>query len=350
MDAEDAGALDADPMRCGGCGAKLPADILKRVLDRVVGEPKVDGLMVGLDAPDDAAVFAPPAGKLIVQTVDQFRAFVEDPYLFGRIAANHCLGDIYAMGAAPVSALAAIALPFADDAKMEADLELLLRGALRTFEAAGVALIGGHTAEGAETSLGFTINGIGDEGSLLRKGGLRAGDRLILTKPLGTGVLLAADMRGDARGAWIDAAIQTMLQSNGPAAEIARTHGATAATDVTGFGLAGHLAEMAVSAGASVRLRLAALPILPGGEDAFALGAASSLQEGNIRSVRGSLSGDTLPSILFDPQTAGGLLLGVPADRSEACLADLQAAGYGAAAEIGEVAGPADADRTIELV
>lgn len=347
MAGEEASDLDTDPMRCGGCGAKLPSDILRRVLDRVVTRRDVEGLRVGLDAPDDAAVFALPPGKLIVQTVDQFRAFVDDPYLFGRIAANHCLGDIHAMGATPVSALAAIALPFADDAKMEADLEFLLRGALRTFEEAGVALIGGHTAEGAETSLGFTINGFADEGALLRKGGLRAGDRLILTKPLGTGVLLAADMRGEARGGWIDGAVETMLQSNGPAAEIARAHGATAATDVTGFGLAGHLAEMATAAGVSIRLRQAAIPVLEGAEDAFRSGIASSLQEGNTRAVRGSLA--AAPAILFDPQTAGGLLLGLSVEAADACLADLQAAGYDAATVIGEARGDGAKAGTIEL-
>lgn len=329
----------ADPMRCGGCGAKVPADILRRVLARIARPEAVDGVLIGLDAPDDAAVLAPPADKLMVQTVDQFRAFVDDPYLFGRIAANHCLGDIYAMGATPSSALVAVTLPYADDAKIEADLELLLRGALVTFDEAGVALIGGHTGEGAETSLGFTVNGHVKKAALLRKGGLRRGNRLILTKPLGTGVLLAAGMRNLARGPWIDGAIETMLQSNRLAAEIVRRHGATAMTDVTGFGLAGHLAEMADASGAAVLLDPATVPILPGALEMFEAGVASSLQPGNRRAAAGAFGPDAAnaPDILFDPQTAGGLLVGVSPGSVADCLEELRAAGMPDASEIGEV-------------
>ena len=133
MAAEAIDELGFDPMRCGGCGAKVPSDILKRVLHRVAPNPSASSVLIGLDAPDDAAAFSPPRGKVLVQTVDQFRAFIEDPHLFGRITANHCLGDIFAMGAQPASALATITLPYSDDAKMEHDMEQLLSGALATL-------------------------------------------------------------------------------------------------------------------------------------------------------------------------------------------------------------------------
>jgi selenide,water dikinase len=343
MDDEDGD--EAPPMRCGGCGAKVPADVLKSVLAEIAPNPAAEtkSVLVGLEEPDDAAVVAPPPGKALVQTFDQFRAFIEDPYLFGRIAANHCLGDIHAMGAEPASALAAVTLPYAAPEKMRHDLRQLLAGALATFGQEGVVLIGGHTGEGTEMMLGFSVNGFIDEGAMLRKGGLKPGDAVLLTKPLGTGALLAADMRHEADGRWIDAALASMLQSNGPAAEIAREHGASAATDVTGFGLAGHLIEMAEPAGVTVEIRLADLPILDGALQVMAKGIVSSLQADNERSAQGEFQdgGERRP-ILFDPQTAGGLLIGAPAEAAEACLAALRDAGYARAAAIGSVAAGKD--------
>jgi len=334
------GGEDDDPMRCGGCGAKVPADVLKGALMAIAPnqDPVTRSVLVGLEAPDDAAVIAPPPGKALVQTFDQFRAFIDDPYLFGRIAANHCLGDIHAMGAEPASALAAVTLPYGEPAKMGHDLRQLLAGALATFKHEGVALIGGHTGEGAEMMLGFTINGFIDEAAMLRKGGLKPGDAIILTKPLGTGALLAADMRHAADGRWIDAAIETMLRSNGPAATIARAHGAHAATDVTGFGLAGHLIEMAEPAGVTVTIRLSDVPVLEGVLAVMEAGIVSSLQPDNERNARGEIiAGGAKRPILFDPQTAGGLLIGLPAAAVEACLRALREAGYAQAAAIGSV-------------
>ncbi len=331
---------DDEPMRCGGCGAKVPADVLRSVLATIEPNQNAEtrSVLVGLEAPDDAAVIAPPPGKALVQTFDQFRAFIDDPYLFGRIAANHCLGDIHAMGAEPASALAAVTLPYGEPAKMGHDLKQLLAGALATFEQESVALIGGHTGEGAEMMMGFTINGFVDEAAMLRKGGLKPGNAIILTKPLGTGALLAADMRHKSDGRWIDAAIETMLQSNGPAAAIARKHGASAATDVTGFGLAGHLIEMAEPAGVVVTIRLDDVPVLKGALEVMAAGIVSSLQPDNERNAGlGMETGDLKRPILFDPQTAGGLLIGVAAETAEACLVELCEAGYTQAAVIGEV-------------
>ena len=182
-------------MRCGGCAAKVPAAVLSRVMGRL--EPARSGaVMIGLDSPDDAALISFRGAPPLLQTVDFFRAMVDDPYLFGRIAATHALGDIYAMGGAPETALAIATVPPARPPIVEHDLFHMLSGGTEVLEAAGAVLVGGHSAEGAELALGFAVTGRPLPGKLLRKSGLRHGDRLILTKPLGTGVVLAGEARG----------------------------------------------------------------------------------------------------------------------------------------------------------
>ena len=327
-----------DPMRCGGCGAKAPASVLQGALSRltVSGHP---ALLSGLAAPDDAAVIQPPPGKVAVQTVDQFRALVDDPYLFGQIAAVHGLGDLHAMGADPAIALALVGLAYADEARMENDLVQVLSGALDRLEQEGCALAGGHTSESEEFTFGLALTGFANPSDLLRKAGLQPGDDLILTKPLGTGVLFAADMRGAAKSAWIEAALASMLQSGGAAAGCLRDHGAKAATDVTGFGLAGHLQEMLRASKVDAELWADELPVLAAVRDLMAKGFASTLEPANrAASALASTGGDD--PLLFDPQTAGGLLAGVPHKRSAACLEALVQAGYGSACIIGRVTAP----------
>ena len=340
---DDGGAAaHALAMRCGGCGAKVASPVLRRVLEQLHPEAGED-VLLGLDAPDDAAVLRPEPGKLLVQTVDQFRAFIDDPYLFGRIAANHALGDVYAMGAEPRTALATATLPYGPEAKIEQDLLLLLTGALETLKEAGAALIGGHTAEGAEMSFGLTVNGAVAPEGLLRKGGVMPEQKLILTKPLGTGTIFAADMRGEARSAWVDAAVRSMLLSNREGARVLIAHGASACTDVTGFGLLGHLVEMLRASGVGARLDLAALPALAGAVDLLGRGIASSLHPGNESFAEALAPGGNDHAnypLLFDPQTAGGLLASVPAAAAAACVADLRAAGCPEATVIAEAIGP----------
>jgi selenide,water dikinase len=312
-------------MRCGGCGAKVPATVLHRALDRLPPQHKA-GLDQGLESPDDAAVLTPPPGKALIQTVDQFRAFIDDPYLFGRIAANHCLGDIFAMGAEAHSALAAVMLPHGEDDKTSDDLYQLLAGATETLAEAGAVLAGGHTGEGAEMAFGLTINGYADRDTILRKSGLDIGDALILTKPLGTGVLFAADMRAKANGDHVTSAFESMQRSIAPCIPLIRNHHATAGTDVTGFGLAGHLLEMLNASDVNAELDLSALPVLPGVAELVAEGHESTLRPSNEDSVGNAVPLAAHPSfpLLFDPQTAGGLLFGLPVDQAEACLAALR--------------------------
>lgn len=327
-------ALRADlpeTMRCGGCGSKLGADLLIRVLRRlpVTSHPDVESV-IG----DDAAVLR-GTGELVVVSVDSFRTMIDDPYLFGRIAAHHGLNDIFAMGAHPVAALAIVTVRLMAEALMEDELYLLMRGAVDVFAAHGVALAGGHSGEGAETSLGFAVTGTLFDAPLT-KAGLAEGDALILTKPLGTGVLLAASMTGKARTRWVTAAVACMDESNGRAAEILRAHGVTGCTDVTGFGLLGHLAEMLRASRRTATVHVDNVPRLDGALDMLAAGEASSLQLNNEQ-VLGDCqfercaSAEPAVRVLVDPQTAGGLLAGVPHAAAEACLAALEAAGYRAA-------------------
>jgi selenide,water dikinase len=288
-----------------------------------------------------------PGAPPMLQTVDFFRAMITDPYLFGRIAANHALNDIYAMGALPDTALAIATLPPARPAIVEHDLYHMLRGALDVLEPAGAALIGGHSAEGAELALGFAVSGRAGSGrKLLRKSGLRAGDRLILTKPLGTGVILAADGRGLAPAKGMADAIAAMLQSSAQGAACLAAHGATACTDVTGFGLLGHLLEMLRASSADATLDPDAIPALEGARDLLAKGITSSLHSDNVSALAAldeAAQTHPLAPLLIDPQTAGGLLAGVPTDRARHCLDELRQLGYRAAliGRIEQSAGPA---------
>ncbi len=317
-----------EPMRCGGCGAKVSAEVLAGALATLPRDQNPD-LLKTLD---DAAVLQPPLGKLLVQSVDHFRAFLDDPFVFGQIAAAHALSDLYAMGAEPWTALAIASVPYAASQKMRAELAAMLQGATEVLRADGCALVGGHSAEASETALGFAVTGVVDSGKIMRKGGLQPGDQLILTKPLGTGIVLAGHMRGNARAQWLLAAIASMRTTNASAARIAMAYRPRAGTDVTGFGLAGHLREMLEASGMAAVLRLEAIPALPGARALAAHGIESTLAPANRR-----LLGDAPETaLLVDPQTSGGLLLGLPSGRAISCLAALRDGGSPAVI-IGEV-------------
>lgn len=331
-----------ETMRCGGCGCKIGSDILTEVLAELEsGTP--EGTVIGLNEPDDAAVFEWPADTLVVQSVDYFKTFLDDPFVFGQITANHALNDLFAMNAKPHSALANVTLPIAGNTYTKHLLHDVLAGAVKVLHDHGATLAGGHTVEGADFAFGLTVTGGATRDALLRKGGLEPGDQLILTKPLGTGVLFAADMRGKAKGRWIEHAIETMLQSNQQAAQILAEHGATACTDVTGFGLIGHLVEMLEASNVSGIINLKAVPAIEGAPEMFETGIASTLQPQNQSAQRhiGNVEthrNDRRYPLLFDPQTAGGLLAGVPRNQSQSCLGRMKNSGYVNAVVIGEVA------------
>jgi len=354
-EAERPQAISAIAMRCGGCGAKVGATVLSRALSRLRPIARND-VLIGLAAPDDAAVLRVPPGRALVHTVDFFRAFIDDPWLFGRIAANHALGDIFAMGGEAQSATAIATVPPGLERKVEDTVFQMMTGAVEVLNEAGCALVGGHTGEGRELALGFAINGFIDEGlaGVMRKGGLRPGDALILTRPIGTGTLFAAHALLKARGRWIDAALESMQVSNRAAVPCLRAHGATACTDLTGFGLLGHLVEMTRASGVDAELELDRLPILEGARETAA-GVLSSLQPANLRLRRALRNqAETLAHphypLLFDPQTAGGLLAGVPANTADACLAELRRLGYPQAARIGRVLAQGEEMEPIRLV
>jgi selenide, water dikinase len=319
-------------MRCGGCAAKVPADVLGQVMARL--SPDANAVSAGIG--DDAAVVTLPGAPPLLQTVDFFRALVSDPHLFGRIAATHALGDIYAMGGVPETALAIAALPPAVRPSItEHDLFQMLKGGTEVLERAGAVLVGGHSAEAAEPALGFAVTGRPRPGRLLRKAGLKPGDRLVLTKPLGTGVILAAEMRGLACARIVSGAIEAMLQSSAAASWILGSHAATACTDVTGFGLLGHLLEMLRASRVDARLDPERIPALDGALDLLAAGTASSLDAANRSALDAVADADrntALAALLIDPQTAGGLLAGIAAERAEACVDELRDIGYAAAA------------------
>ena len=336
-------------MQCGGCGAKVSSDLLREVLTQVLQEAPAGVSSRQAVPSDDAALSSIPAGKLLLQTVDHFRAFYDDPYVLARIAVNHALSDIYACGGDPRTAMALLTLPFAKAEVTRGLLQQIMAGTMLQLIQDEVELVGGHTTEGVEMSIGFAISGVVSPEALWHKTGLLPGDALILTRALGTGVIFAADMQHRAKGDWVMAALEQMLVSNRHAAQVLARYPVTACTDVTGFGLAGHAIEMLQGTDAGLLLDLAAVPILDGALACLSAtggtltsAITSTLHASNRRAAGLGMALD-IPSevpgaeIIFDPQTAGGLLVGLAPGQATACVAELQAAGYTQASVIGRV-------------
>jgi selenide,water dikinase len=332
-------SADLAPMRCGGCGSKIGSEILEQVLAQI-NQDWASARDGGLQHADDAALIRVPSGMELIQSIDHFRSFIDDPYLFGRIAANHALGDLFAMGVEAHSALVIANVIFASEAKQAQDLYQLMSGVVETLAENDTLLAGGHSGEGSQMSCGLSVNGFARPEELMLKAGMRPGDLLILTKPLGSGVLFAAEMRGKARGAWVDTALEQMLVSSRDAARCLQACKASACTDVTGFGLVGHLFEMARASACGVELFIEQLPLYPGVAELARLGIESSLQPQNIR-IRHSISDEQdlatheAYPLIFDPQTAGGLLASLAPASAEQCLQQLRKLGYDQAQIIG---------------
>ncbi len=316
----------AGDMLCGGCGAKVSRQGLADGLARAAAPVRDDVL---LSAGDDAAVLQLGPVRQVI-AVDHLRAFTDDPWMLARIAAVHALGDIWAMGAAPQVGLLSVILPRMSEAMQAATLGEVTDAAGQVLGEAGADLVGGHTSLGAELTIGLTVTGL-CQGEPVGLGGGRPGDRLILTKPIGTGVVLAGEMRGLARGQDIVCALDAMARPLSTAAHILAPS-AHAMTDVTGFGLAGHLMSMLEASGLKAVIDLDAVPLLPGAEALARQGVRSSIWPANAAlGERMSRPEGARADLLFDPQTAGGLLAAVPEGAADALLAELHAAGEPAA-------------------
>jgi selenide,water dikinase len=303
-------------------------------------------VLVGPETADDAGVFLLDGGgspRALVATADFITPVCDDPRRFGRVAAANSLSDVYAMGGRPLFALNLCCFP--EEGVPDGVLGAILEGAAEALAEAGAALLGGHSVRDPELKFGLAVVGEADPARLLTNAGARAGDRLVLTKPLGTGVLINAFKIGKLDEAGLEPALRGMERLNAEASRLALAHGATAATDVTGFGLVGHALGMARASGTGMRIGFGRLPVHDGFFQLAAAGistgctGANQLHAGAAFADHAGL--DIVRSeLLFDPQTSGGLLLAVPAASVAPLLAALAASGHHAA-EIGEVvAGP----------
>ena len=319
------------------------------MLDTVLGKlarQQDANVLVGFETADDAGVYQVSPELALVQTVDFFTPIVDDPYTFGQIAATNALSDVYAMGGRPMSSLAMVCFP--DKGEIEV-LERILAGGLSKMVEAGCTVIGGHSIRDEEIKFGYAVTGSVHPRRVLANKGAKPGDRLLLTKALGTGVISTAIKRGTAQQAWIDAATTSMTTLNKAAAEVitSATESKTgpytvhALTDITGFGLIGHAREMALASDVSLRIIAAAVPLLDGALDCVRAGFVPGGLKANRAFAESCVEFDSqidemLRTILFDPQTAGGLLISVAAGEAESLAQALRARGVNAA-EIGEV-------------
>jgi len=363
-----------ETVKAGGCASKLSPAVLDQVLGKL---PRQDdsNVLVGFDHADDAGVYKIAPGTALVQTVDFFTPIVDDPYTFGQIAATNALSDVYAMGGRPITALALVCFPA--NGKLEV-LEQILAGGLSKMMEAGCTVVGGHSIRDEETKFGYSVTGLIDPSRIFTNGGAQPGDRLLFTKLLGTGVISTAIKKGTAKQPWIDAATRSMTTLNKTAAEAinvfcaatdhvgagaspAQAEQSSAApgqrptnrpttndqgpihslTDVTGFGLIGHAREMALASKVSLRFRINKIPLLVGALDCVRAGSIPGGLKNNrdfAECVVDYEEGipEELRTILFDPQTAGGLLIAVTPDHSPHLIHDLKAADV-PAVEIGEV-------------
>lgn len=331
-------ALGDKPL-CGGCGAKVGAEGLAGLLAAL---PAANRPEVLAGAGDDAAILRQGEGVQVL-TTDHLRAFSHDPRLMARLTAVHALGDVWAMGAAPQVALAQIILPPLSPLLQSRTLTEITAGAAEVFGPAGADVVGGHTSQGAELTIGFTVTGT--SARALTKGGARPGDGVILTKPLGSGTILAAEMalarlKGGVLGEAVAACHAQMQRPLGPASAVLAPL-AHAMTDVTGFGLAGHLWEMLAASGTAARLDLGSIPLMAGAEALAAAGEGSSLAPANRAALLGRITGQGLASargaLLFDPQTCGGLLAALPLAEVPGTLARLHDLGETSACLIARI-------------
>jgi selenide, water dikinase len=354
-----------ETVKAGGCASKLSPAVLDKVLGKLPRQHDPN-VLVGFDHADDAGVYKIAPDLALVQTVDFFTPIVDDPYTFGQIAATNALSDIYAMGGRPITALAHVCFPASGDLEV---LGQILAGGLSKMMEASCTVVGGHSIRDEETKFGYSVTGLIDPTRVFTNGGAQPGDRLLFTKALGTGVISTAIKQGTAKQSWIDAASRSMTTLNKMASEVivafcstpmeaTTAHAGTAArgrpaepssavspihslTDITGFGLIGHAREMALASNVSLRFRINQIPLLEGALDCIRAGNIPGGMQNNrdfaecvVRYEEGIA--EELKTMLFDPQTAGGLLIAVAQEHASELVRVLRAGGV-PAIEIGEV-------------
>ncbi|KVO84301.1 selenide, water dikinase [Burkholderia ubonensis] len=332
----------------GGCGCKIAPGVLSELLKRAAPPALFPDLLVGTETSDDAAVYRLNDEQAIVATTDFFMPIVDDPFDFGRIAATNALSDVYAMGGKPLLALALVGMPI--NVLPHETIAAVLRGGESVCADAGIPVAGGHSIDSVEPIYGLAAIGVVHPSRVKRNAAARAGDVLVLGKPLGVGVLSAALKKSQLDDAGYAQMIATTTKLNRPGAELAALPGVHALTDVTGFGLLGHTLELARGAGLTARVNYAALPWLAGVEAFAAAGVFTGASGRNWTAYGADVRlGDALPpvaqALLTDPQTSGGLLVACSPDAVDDVLACFRADGFDRAAVIGEMTdGPARVD------
>lgn len=347
---------NAPVMYCAGCGSKVGSNTLKSALGRLNLNPDAS-IILGLNSADDAAVVEitpEDRDSYLVHSIDGFTSLINDPFIFGKIATHHSLSDLFVMGAMPKTVLSQVTLPHGSEAIKAEILYQVLAGVTEVLVEHQISLIGGHTTEGEDLALSVACNGMVKKSRLLTQNNLKPGQGLILTKPVGTGVLFVGDRAYQTKGKWIDKALESMLLSNQKSAEIFQQNGATACTDVTGFGLCGHLLEMVKASQVSVQLTLDKIPFFDGAVAMVEAGILSSLQPQNLAIASEFSTPETIQNspqyqLVFDPQTAGGLLASVPPEAAECCLKQLREAGYTHSQIIGFVGAEGEIERAIAI-
>ena len=326
---------------CSGCAAKLSAKMLSEVLRRLPVQPVNENVLVGFDTADDAGVYRLRDDLALVQTVDFFTPIVDDPYNYGRIAALNSINDVWAMAGTPITALAITCFP-----KEGVDPQILgemMRGGLETLIANGVALLGGHSVDSQQIMFGYSVTGLIDPGKVATNAGARPGDVIILTKPIGTGVISAGVKFAKASEEVAAGCLATMLTPGKHAAEAMREFAIKGATDVTGFSLLGHAWEMARASNVTILIEPGSVPLLEGALELAAAGVITGADRTNREYVGDDISiaesvGKAVGRLLYDPQTAGGMLISIAEDRAQDLLQRLRE-NYPTAKVIGRVSG-----------
>jgi selenide,water dikinase len=325
----------------GGCGCKIAPGVLSEILKKSTGFPVPKELMVGIETADDAAVYKLNDEQALIATTDFFMPIVDDPFDFGRIAATNAISDVYAMGGTPIMALALVGMPVN---KLPLDtIGKIIQGGESICAEAGIPIAGGHTIDSVEPIYGLVVMGLVHPSKVKRNADARAGDVLILGKPLGVGVLSAALKKDKLDAGGYAAMIANTTKLNKPGKALAELAGVHALTDVTGFGLLGHLLELARGAKLSAELEMSRIPLLPGVEqfahEGFFTGASGRNWDAYGQDVDlGAGVGDTQRVLLTDPQTSGGLLVSCHPDSVDEVLALFAREGFGEAAVIGRMA------------